>query len=163
MEQYYFKKIRELIKEKSALEKKLNVIITINGKLVKIEGSAIDEYQAGLVIEAMQFGFSAKKALLLLNEDIIFRVIPIKMFTRRKNLKEVRGRIIGKDGKTKRTIENIAECEVEINGNEVGIICSADELEETTTAITNLIRGTKEANVYGFLEKMNANKKKLNN
>jgi ribosomal RNA assembly protein len=110
----------------------------------------------------MQFGFSAKKALTLLNDDITFRKIPIKNFTRRKNLKEVRGRIIGKEGKTKRTIENIADCEVIVNGNEVGVICTADEVEETTTAITNLIRGTKEANIYGFLERMNKEKKKYN-
>lgn len=159
MEELYFKKVRELVKEKNYLENKLKVKITIKGKQVRIEGGAVDEYEASLVLGAMQFGFSAKNALLLLDEQFVFRKIPIKNFTRRKELKEVRARIIGKEGKTKRTIENIASSEVVIDGNEIGIICPADEIEEATTAITNLIRGTKEANVYSFLERMNADKK----
>src|SRR5262245_42623658 len=111
MEEYYFSKVRELNKEKTELEKRLKIKISVKGKSVRIEGEALDEYEAARVFEAMEFGFSSKRALTLLSEDIVFRKIPIKNFTRRKNLKEVRGRIIGKEGKTKRTIENIASCE----------------------------------------------------
>lgn len=162
METLYFKHVKELQNEKEILEKKLGITIEITRKLVKFEGPAVNEYEAKFVLEAMQFGFSAKQAVQLLEEDIIFRKIPIKNFTRRKNLREVRARLIGKEGKTKRTIENIASCEIIINDDEnsIGIICTADELDNATTAITNLIRGTKEANVYGYLERMNAEKKK---
>jgi ribosomal RNA assembly protein len=77
-------------------------------------------------------------------------------------MKEVRGRIIGKEGKTKRTIESIADCEVKIMENEMAVICHTNDIEEVTTAMTNLIRGTKASNIYGFLEKMNKEKKKYN-
>jgi len=164
METLYFKKIKELQKEKDRLESKLGVSIIINGKKVSIKTDKEDafyEYEALIVLEAMQFGFSAKKALDLLNDDFVFRKIPIKQFTRRKNLKEVRGRIIGKEGKTKSTIEEISSCDMLINEDEnaVGIIGPADEIEEATTAISNLIKGSKQANVYRFLERINAGKK----
>lgn len=112
----------------------------------------------------MQFGFSIKKSLALLNNDIIFRKIPIKQFTRRKQMKEVRGRIIGSKGKTKNTIEEISGCDVLINEeeNQIGLIGVTHEIEEATTAIQKLIRGSKQANVYRFLERINAGKKGLN-
>jgi len=161
METLYFKKITELKREKMLLEKALGVNITLVGKKASILGEPLAEYESLIVLEAMQFGFSAKKSLSLLDDNFIFRKIPIKRFTRRKNLKEVRARIIGKEGKTKHTIEQISNCDIVINEyeNEIGLIGQADEIEEATTALTNLIRGTKQANVYRFLEKINAKKK----
>ena len=161
MESLYFNRLKELKKEKRELEKKLGINIEIKGKLVAISGDPPKEYDAYIVLEAMQFGFSAKVALSLLNNDIIFRKIPIKPFTRRKNLKEVRGRIIGREGKTKRTIEDISGCSVVITDSAVGIIGPAHEIEEATYGIQKLIRGSKQANVYRFLERMNAGKKKF--
>lgn len=162
METLYFVKVRELKKEKDKLEKKLEVKINIEGKKVTIDGEAFKEYEAKIILEAMQFGFSAKQALSLTDEELVFRKIPMKNFTRRKNMHEVRGRVIGREGKTKRTIEDISNCEVVINENTIGIIGPATGIEEATTAITNLIKGTKQANVYRFLERMNTGKKKYN-
>ena len=163
MDSMYFPKIRELKKEKALLEQKLGIKINIEGKKVTFEGEAFKEYEAAIVLEAIQFGFSVKKALSLTDERLAFRKIPMKKFTRRKNMQEVRSRVIGKEGKTKRTIEDISNSDVIINENTIGIICPADEIEESTTAITNLIKGSKQANVYRFLERMNAAKKKLDN
>lgn len=162
METIFLKNTRELHKEKENLEKKLNVSITIDNHRIAINGSPFNEYESLLVLEAMQFGFSVKRALTLKGEENILRKIPIKNFTRRKNLREVRGRIIGKEGKTKRAIEEISGCHMIINESAVVIIGSAEKIEEATTAITNLIRGSKQSNVYRFLERMNTRRKVLN-
>ncbi len=159
METLYFQKIQELKREKAELERKLKVKITIEGKKAVIEGDSFDEYESLIVLEAMQFGFSAKKALLLQDEQMIFRKLPIKQYTRRKNLTEVKARVIGTEGKTKHTIEEISKCHLIINENTVGIIGPADEIELATTALMSLIKGSKQANVYRFLERMNAAKK----
>ena len=104
--------------------------------------------------------FQKKKALQLLDPEATFRKIHIKNFTRRKNIGEVRARLIGTEGKTKRTLEEIGSCDIIIGDTEVGIIGSAENIEKTTTAITNLIKGSKQANVYRFLERMNTIEKK---
>ena len=161
METVYFRKINQVKREKEHLEKKLNVTLQIVGKKVVLEGSPLDEYEATIVLEAIQFGFSIAKALLLKDDQLIFRKLSIKQFTRRKNLEEVRARIIGTEGKTKHTIEEISRCLIVINENTVGIIGSAEGIEEATTALMNLIRGSKQANVYRFLERMNAAKKRI--
>ncbi|MEK6933522.1 MAG: hypothetical protein AABW75_01455 [Nanoarchaeota archaeon] len=160
MEALLFDKLSEIRRERHFLENELGVKIRIVGNEVFIDGPSFEEYEAFIVLEAMQLGFSAKKALTLRDESMIFRRIQIKNFTKRKNLEEVRARIIGREGKTKKTIEEISSCHLIINGNEVGIIASAKNIDDATTAITNLIRGSKQANVYRYLERMNAEKRK---
>ncbi len=161
METLIFERTGEVRKNLPALEEKLNVKIKISGKKVNIEGNSLDEYEASLVLEAINLGFSAEKAMLLKNEDTIFRKINIRKFTRRKNLEDVRARLIGKYGTTKKTIEEVSDCYIVIKDNNIGIIGSAEDIDNILTAITNLIRGSKQANVYNYLERMNAAKKNL--
>ena len=162
METLYFDRLGELRRTKNELERRLKVSISIEGKKVTINGNAFEEFEALTVLEAMNFGFSAQTALMLKDDDTVFRIIPIKNFTRRKDLETVKARIIGTQGRTKRTIENLADCQVIVKGNEVGLICPAEEIDYVITGMTNLIRGSKQANVYKFLEKINAAKKDKN-
>lgn len=158
METLFLKRTKEIGIERANLEKKLQVKLTLEGRKLTIEGDPYKEYEAKIILEAINFGFSVSKALLLLEEEILFRRLHIKSFTRRKNLHEVRARLIGTYGKTKNTIEEISGCEVVIQDNEVGIIGSAESIEHATTAIKNIIRGTKQANAYRYLERMNRTK-----
>lgn len=161
METMILEKTGELKKRKEELEKKLNVEISIKGKQVTISGEAIEEYEASMIIDAISLGFSIKEALTIKNEETIFKKIRIKDFTKRKDLYEVKSRLIGTKGKTKRTLEEISGCRVVIGDSEVGIIGSAEDVESTVTAAANIIRGTKQANAYRYLERMNTLKKKF--
>jgi ribosomal RNA assembly protein len=160
METLFVERTTEIKREKELLESELKVRIEIQGRKITIEGPALNEYEAKIILEAIGFGFSAKTALMLKEETFIFRIIKIKDVTRKKNIELVKSRIIGTYGKTKSTIESIADCKIVVQGNSVGIIGSAEEIEEATTAINNLIRGSKQSNVYKFLEKMNRERKK---
>lgn len=161
METLIFKSTKELEREQDFLERKLKVKIQIIGKKVTFEGDPFDEYEASLVLEAISFGYPARAAILLKDEEFIFRKVNLKDFTRRKNLEVVRARVIGTYGRTKRTIENLADCKIIIKDNEVGVLCPAEEIDYVITALGNLIRGSKQANVYNFLERVNASKKEL--
>ncbi len=161
METIFVERATEIIREKPFLEKELGVKIEVRGRKVTIDGPAVKEYEARIVIEATGFGFSARTALMLKDETYIFRIIRIKQITRKANLEPVRSRLIGTYGKTKHAIEAIADCKIVIRDNSVGIIGAAEEIEEATTAINNLIRGSKQANVYKFLEKMNRARKEI--
>ena len=159
MHTIFFEKTSELKRTKEELEKKLEVKITIQGRKVTFSGDSLQEYEASIILDAISFGFSAKKALFLKDENMIFRIINIKTFTRKKNLREVRARVIGKEGKTKKTIENISNCHLIIKDKEIGVICSSESIEKLTTALSSLVRGAKQANTYRFLEKMNKNQR----
>ena len=162
METIIFSRVNELKKELDFLQKKLNVKIKIDGKRVTFGGEPFEEYEANLVMEAINFGYPVRTAILLKEEDVVFRKLSLKDFTRRKDLEVIKARLIGTYGRTKRTIENLSDCRIIIKDNEIGILCSAEEIEYTITGIASLIRGSKQANVYKFLERVNAQRKKQN-
>lgn len=159
METIQIESTGKIRKNKESIEKKLDVKITIKGKKAEIKGDPIEEYEASMIIDALDFGFSLKDALKITDEDVVFRKLPIKQFTTRKNLEEVRGRIIGTEGKTKRAVEQISGCALVLHQNTVGIIGLAENIEEATTALKSLIKGSKQTNVYKFLERMNTAKR----
>lgn len=155
MEQFLIERNRTIRIEKKMLEEKLSVKITLNGKNCAIDGDPLNEYEAKMVIEAIDFGFSPQIALKLKKGEAIFRSVNIKDHTTRNNLEQVRARLIGKKGKTKKTMEDISDIKIVLNGNTVGIIGPADEIEFATTGIINIIRGSKQSNVYSYLEMIN--------
>lgn len=159
METIIFENTLEIRKNLKELQDKLKVKISLQGRKVTLEGEPVDEYEANIILGAINFGFSAKKALVLLEPEMIFKTLNIKDSTKRKKLEDVRGRIIGKEGQVKRTIEDISDCLTELRGNTIGIIGSADNINNVITALKNLVRGSKQANVYRYLEEMNTYRK----
>lgn len=153
------KKINEIKKEKKNLENQLKIKIKIDGKRVTIKGSPLDEYESANILEAINFGFSVRKALELKSGEFVFRTLHIRSFTRRKNLSDVKSRIIGRQGKTKKTIEKLSDCQIIIKENEIGVIGDVESIDFIITALINLIRGAKQANIYKYLEKINKIKK----
>ena len=161
MQTFYIEKIADVKANQEELERRLKVKISIKGKQVMIDSpEGMDEYEASIIFDAIQFGFSTRKALLLTDPDIIFRKVPFKSFTRRKDMEEVRGRLIGTQGRTRNTVEQTADCEIIVGDSAVGIIGHAEAMEKATLAIQNLIKGSKQSNVYRFLERMNTEKRK---
>lgn len=152
MQQIYCESIGKVLSERNNLEKELKVKITNKGNVIQVNGQPEDEYLAIQVIEAMTLGFSSTKALLLAQEDFIFEKILIKNLTHRHDLERIRGRIIGTNGRTKRTIESLGNCNISVHDNTVGIIGFADEIETTITALKSLIKGKKQTKTYSYLE-----------
>jgi ribosomal RNA assembly protein len=143
-------KLRKVVKQ---LEPELNVKIKIKGNEVSIDGNPEDEYIAERVIEAINFGFPFDAALSIKKDDAIFEIMNIKDFTHSKDLERVRARVIGTEGKTLRTLSNLTDCNFEIKGNEVGIIGMPESIKNGHNAMMMIVQGSKQANVYAFLEK----------
>jgi KH domain-containing protein len=148
--------ISKVIKNKNKLERLLNVKIIINKEEISVEGSPENEYLAEKVIDAINLGFPLPVALLIKEEDFLFEILDIKKYTHRKDLETIRARIIGKDGKTLRTLNTLTDCYFEIKNNSVGIIGSPELIRTSQDAVISLIQGSKQANVYAFLEKHHA-------
>jgi ribosomal RNA assembly protein len=153
MKKIICEKIVRIIKSKGNLEKELNVVLEIDGKEVSISGEPEDEYIAERVIEALDFGFPFSEALKIKKEDIMFEILNIKECTNKKDFESVRGRIIGKEGKALRTISSLGDCSIELSGNKLGIIGFAENMRPVEEACKLLIKGSKHANVYAYLEK----------
>jgi len=153
MKTIFFDEPKKIIKISRKLRKELNVTVKVKDKEVTIEGTPEDEFVAEKVIEALRLDFPVEVALLIRDEDFLFEILNIKDYTHRKDLATIRSRIIGKEGGTLRTLNNLTDCNFEIKENEVGIIGSADNIENAQKAVVSIIQGSKQANVYSFLEK----------
>ena len=153
MEKLICEKPQRITKNKEKLEEKLEIKIANKDKEITIHGSPENEYIAEKVIRALEFGFPFSVALLIKEEDFMLEALNIKDYTRRKDLEKVRARIIGKQGKTLRTLLELTKCHFEIKDNQVGIIGEPEYIRNAQEAMISLIRGAKHANVYSFLEK----------
>jgi len=128
---------------------------------ISLRGSELNEYLVEKVIQAIDFGFRVDDALLLMNDDFVLEFIEVKEHTRRKNLKEVRARIIGTGGKARKTIENLTGSEIVIHNNTVGVIVDSVHLDSVVQGIESLIQGAKHGNVFAYLEKQNVSRRKF--
>lgn len=148
--------IAKIRKAVPLIENKIKIKIGFGKNNLTVSGSELNEFIVEKVIEAIDFGFDAEDALLLKDEDFVLEFIDVKEHTRRKNLKDVRARIIGTDGKAKKTIENLTGSVIVISENKLGVIVDSDHLDATIQAIESLIQGSKHGNVFSYLEKQNA-------
>jgi len=154
MQIFDIKTIKKIQANHARLQKRLNIKIEISGKKIEVtEGEEYNKYIAESVFEAIDKGFSIDVALLLLNEDYIFEEIPIKDFTRKKDLTSVKARIIGKKGRTLEVMRELSDCFITLKGSLVNIIGPAEKIKDAQNAITNLIHGSKTSKVYGYLER----------
>lgn len=159
MKQLILNNFEKILKEKNKLEKELHVKISNKENTLKgtseilIDGNAENEFIAEKVIDAINFGFSVKRALSIKKRELMFEILNIKNYMRGKNIVRVKGRIVGEGGRALATFSQLTDCYLEINGNQVGIIGEPENIERAQNAIIMLIKGSKHANVYSFLER----------
>lgn len=144
---------RKVLQNKKILEKALKIKISVGNGFVIISGSEADEYFAERVLLAMDFPFLVEDALLLKSDDYVFDVLNIKDFTKRNDLTVVKGRIIGKKGNTLRVLEELSEAYLALRDNSVAIISPVELADSARQAVISLIQGSKQGNVYSYLEK----------
>ena len=123
--------------------------IFISGK------DALGLYTAREIIRSVGRGFNPEIAKLLLKQDYVFEIVNLNEFTgKSKNtLLRLKGRVIGKEGKSRRLIEELSEAYISVYGKSVSIIGTAESASMAKRAVEALLRGSTHASVYMWLEK----------
>ncbi|MDD1710855.1 MAG: KH domain-containing protein [Methanoregulaceae archaeon] len=143
---------------KKELEEKTCTTISIESKegSVKLEGENATLLLRGIeVIQAINRGFSPERAFILLeDEDLLLDVIDLSGLTdSSRQLDRLRGRIIGKDGRSREQIEHMTECEISVFGKTVAIIGLPEQMKIARSAIDMLLQGLPHEMVFSFLER----------
>jgi ribosomal RNA assembly protein len=115
------------------------------------------------VVTAIGRGFSPDEAFRLIrNEDAIFDFIDLRQIFGRSDsdITRVKSRIIGMNGKTRRTIEELTESDVVIYGHTVGFIGTFEQVDVARNAVQMIIQGSEHHTVYNFLQKKRRDIKK---
>ena len=115
------------------------------------------------VVMAIGRGFLPETAFRLVrNEDDIFEMIDLRLILGRSesDMKRIKGRIIGTEGKTRKLIEELTEADVVVYGHTVGIIGSFEEADAARNAIKMIVEGCQHHTVYNYLQKKRTELKK---
>ena len=155
---------------KAAIEKKLSVELQVEsetgGVTITLVPTASDPtilFRAKEVVTAIGRGFSPERAFRLLHDDEAFlEMIDLReiMGRSQSDIKRLKGRVIGKNGKTRGLIEELTEAGLSVYGHTISIIGNVDQTEVAREAIHMLIRGSQHSTVYRFLHKKRRELKK---
>ena len=111
-------------------------------------------YQTKEIVTAIGRGFNPEVALYLLKEEYVFEPLSLKDFMRNKNdLNRLRSRIIGREGKARKLIEELSETYISVYGKTVCIIGESENANVARRAVISLLQGSPHGNVYGWLER----------
>ncbi|MCL5008573.1 MAG: hypothetical protein M1156_01630 [Candidatus Marsarchaeota archaeon] len=120
---------------------------------VVIEGDSYAEYNAKNVIQAFGRGFPMSTAYRLLDENYFFKYINLKDVLRNDDqIKRIKARIIGRNGKTKEYIRDVSGVDISIYGNTVGIIGTNEQIDTAIGALRVLIEGGTHKKAYRIME-----------
>ncbi len=113
-------------------------------------------WKARDIVTAIGRGFSPERAFRLFNEGEVLEVLNLSdvvVGSEGNALPRVRGRIIGRKGRTREIIEEMSGADVSVYGKTVAIIGSPLQVEIAKTAIEKLVKGSPHSSVYRYLER----------
>lgn len=139
---------KELIEDLTGTE------ITVEENSVSIEGEPLEERNAKRMVRAIGRGFSPEKAQKMAERDVGIMLVDVSDFdSNASRQRELKGRVIGRDGETRRHIEKEANVDISIYGSTVGVIGKTENLEVAREAIRMLLGGSSHSTAYRYLEK----------
>ena len=154
---------------KSTIEQKLFVDLDIDSDTgsvyIGVKTSSPDPssaLRAKDLVLAIGRGFSPSRAFSLFNDDYSFDIVDLHDYFG-KNEAEIRrvdGRIIGREGKARRDLEELTGTLISVSGHTVSIIGTFESVSMAKDALEKLIEGRQHGTVYKFLRKKRGQVKK---
>ncbi|HYB68981.1 MAG TPA: KH domain-containing protein [Candidatus Acidoferrales bacterium] len=155
---------------KKSIEEKLSVELQIDsetGDVNVVMGETVTDpsmlFRAKDVISAVGRGFSPEHAFRLIrDEEAVLDILDLRaVFGKSEaDIKRVKGRIIGMNGKTRTIIEELTDTNIAVYGHTVGIIGTLEQAQVAREAIEMFIKGSMHATVYRFLHRKRRELKK---
>jgi ribosomal RNA assembly protein len=145
---------------KKELEEKSGCKINIDSKSGEVE---IDDHEVidplmiikvENIIKAIGRGFSPQKATRLMYDDSDFFVFNLYDYVGKKesHIRRLKSRMIGREGKTKRVLEELTDANISVYGHTVSVISDIIRMNILKKSIDMILTGSKHARVYRFVE-----------
>jgi ribosomal RNA assembly protein len=159
MEEIYIPNERsKILKQKPRLLKRLGELCECSLSLedsncVRVDGDGYGAYNARNVVQAFGRGFGMRIAELLLKDGYYFSSISLRDITSNKNrIKNMKARLIGRDGKAKRYMESVSGALIAVYGDTVSFIGSSEAIEEAEAAARSIMKGSSHRLAYNRME-----------
>ena len=142
---------------KKQIEENTKTTMEVDSKEGEVTVSGDDAillYTTRDLIRAIARGFNPEIAFLLLKQDYAFDIINLPDFDNPSQLARIKGRVIGKEGRSREIIEEHTETYVSVYGKTICIIGLTESVIVARRAIEMLLKGSPHSNVYRWLERM---------
>jgi len=115
----------------------------------------LEVFLTASIIKAIGRGFNPKIAMMLWSENNHLEVVSIKEIVgdSEKKIIRTRARLIGSEGRARKSLEGMTNTHISIYGKTVAIIGKHEDVHVAKQAVEKLIRGSKHGNVYKYVEK----------
>lgn len=112
-------------------------------------------WKARYIVKAIGRGFSPETALKLLDDEVILDIINLSDFVgkSKKAVMRQKGRIIGREGRTKEIIKEMTGVDISIYGKTVALIGDIERIQIAKEAVQMILDGVRHKSVYSFLER----------
>jgi len=145
---------------KNELEERSGLKIDIDSKLgeVTIDDHEIEDplmvIKIENIVKAIGRGFSPQNTVRLFDDDADFFIFDLHDYVGKKpaHIRRLKSRIIGREGKTKRVLEELTDSKISIHGHTISIISDIARINILKKSIDMLLTGSKHATVYRFVE-----------
>ena len=157
-------KVKQHIEEKFMVD--LQIESESGGVTIVLSQKASDPsllFKAKDTVTAIGRGFSPEQAFRLLrNDDDIFDFIDLRAVFGRSDsdIKRVKGRVIGANGKTRKLIEELTNASMVVYGHTIGFIGTFEQVDAARNAVQMLIDGSQHHTVYKYLQRKRSEFKK---
>ena len=146
---------------KKRFEKEFDCKINVDSKsgevIINVKDAVIS-FVLSNIIHAINYGHSPEHALILEDENIVLDVIDVKHLVKDNfRLKIVMGRIIGKEGSTRKAIEEVTKCSISVKDHFVSVIGPFENTILVHEALEMLIKGASHKSFYSYLERNKIN------
>lgn len=144
---------------KKLIEEKSKTLLEIDSEsgTVTVESSEdpLMVMRVSDLVRAIGRGFSPERALAILDDEMLMLDVMdlSKMVGTKSDMARLKGRIIGKDGKTREIMEKLSGSKVSVYGKTISLIGYPEQIRVARAAIEMLLDGAPHGNVYSFLEK----------
>ena len=142
------------------LEERTGISLNIDSKTGEV---TIDDHEAKdpLIpikvenfVKAIGRGFSPEKAWMLFGDNSDFFIFDLHDYAGKKesHIRRLKSRVIGREGKTKKVIEELTDSKISVHGHTVSVISDMMRMNICKKSIDMLLTGSKHATVYRFIE-----------
>ena len=144
---------------KHLIEEKTKTTLEIDSETGTVSIASAEDPLQGLrvmdLVKAIGRGVSPERALAILDDEMLMLdVLDIsKMASTKSDMERIKGRIIGKDGRSREIMERLSGTKVSVYGKTVSVLGYPEQIRVARTAIEMLLDGAPHGNVYSFLEK----------
>jgi ribosomal RNA assembly protein len=143
------REIQRRTKTKLEIDSHLGEVTILSDK------SFFEVHIAKNVVSAIARGFSPENAFNLLREDFSLEIISLDEFIKNSKHRhtQIKGRVIGREGRIKQIIEKRFRCILSVYGKTVSIIGPEENLKEARDVVEKILSGAKHSTILKSIKR----------